>query len=167
MTRHSGKDTIGATPGKLALIAILAVVLGIVMVNNFRGGSATASAPRDKTENDVADVDKNSTPTKEMSDTEESARPWPQVSVEIAKANDPFRKPAWMAKPSIEDVAVDQRADPEALTQLQEQGASIVVISGGTKTATIGERQVRVGDVIDGYRITDITTRGVVLQEIP
>ena len=49
------------------------------------------------------------------------------------------------------------------MAKLREQGTRIVVLTDGEKVAWIGDQSVRIGDSIQGFRITDITAAGVVL----
>ena len=41
-----------------------------------------------------------------------------------------------------------------------------MVISGEDRIATIGELSFRVGDTIEGFQVTEITTDGIVLTEL-
>jgi len=53
-----------------------------------------------------------------------------------------------------------------ALTALRSKGAAAVVRSERGAAAVIGNRVVRVGDVVEGYRVVSIDPQGIVLEPI-
>lgn len=166
MTIKKAKEKIGATPGKLALIAVLAVVLVVVVVGQFPKKPNVAARPAE-TVTAAANLQKAIVDDQPLSvDDLSNSRPWPEFSLKESVVYDPFKKPDWIAVESVATTTEDESNDPEALSRLQKLGASIVVITDQGKTATIGTQQVQVGDILEGYRITDITTEGVVLKEL-
>jgi len=156
------KNKLGVTRGKLALVAVLSVVLVVVIVQQLPEGAAqpdeTAAAAAElrptNTKSEAAIATSNAKSNADM-------RPWPTSDVATAIANDPFALPEWVDRPE----AV-QNDNANLLADLQEQGASIVMIGTGEKSARVGDHRVRVGDVLDGYRITDITDQGIVLDKL-
>ena len=51
----------------------------------------------------------------------------------------------------------------KVLEELKKQHSKIIVISHEDRIATIGELSFRVGDMIEGFQVTAITTDGIVL----
>lgn len=153
---------LGATPGKLALVCVLGVVLVGVLTLGQPGradsNAARPDRPRPKP-GQTTPAESTRTPHLPAPDT----RVWPAVTMEELLAHNPFQDPRAPAEPR----AQAPRANPSALAELQRQGASIVVIGDGEKRAMIGDRQYKIGDVVNGYQVTDITTSGVVFTEAP
>ncbi len=169
MSKQKQADKIGATPAKLALVALLAVVLIVVIVRQLPNDTPPAaraqvatSAPS-KAEDETGTVaelttDPETTPVQQT----ENTPPWPETDLSELLAYDPFATPAWAIAPESDSDA----KQASKLDELQKQGVSIVMIAEEAKTATIGERRVRIGDVLEGYRITDITSKGVLLDKL-
>jgi len=122
--------------------------------------SADASAPSPR----------NTAPSAGNADPARSSQGWTQLPLEELVKHDPMAAPAWYVaaatKPAEEDALVDTAGQALALAELEKQGANIVMIAGGERVATIGAEQLRIGDRIEGFRVIDITTQGVVLTEI-
>jgi len=166
------RGKIGATPGKLALVATLAVVLVAVIVSQLPGESdpeanalrrAGASASLKK---GPARSDKKDPALAGKNQQRQDKQIWPELALEEALAHDPFAKPAWLSGGVEEETKPEvdlSREKSLVLQKMQQEGASIVVISDKNKVAEIGAQWLRVGDVVDGYLITDITPEGVVL----
>ncbi len=172
----------GATPGKLALVGVLAVVLLVVLVGQLSDSKSTPQLANRRTPllnqssrsaklNPQLTIQSNSS----TDFREQSSEPptWPDLSLETIVAFDPFATPPWLSSATTAGPTDDsqlseasrQAQKAEALKQLQEQGTTIVVIASDGKRATIGEQTVRIGDHIEGFVITDITKQGVVLSE--
>jgi hypothetical protein len=49
---------------------------------------------------------------------------------------------------------------------LKKQQTKIVVITDSERVATIGDQSFRVGDTIEGFQVSEITKRGIVLTEL-
>lgn len=165
MKKQTKKNRYGATPAKLAVIAVLAVVQVIVIVralNHKPQTVAKSSAAAESTRRAPTRRSATTTtaPAIRSPSEPDDAPPWPEHALKDVLAYDPFRPPAWLvvAKPASGDVAL---AEDDALEQLKQQGASIVIVTSGGKAAAIGGQQFRVGDVIGQYHVTDITTSGV------
>ena len=166
-----------ATPGKLALIAVLAVVLVVVLAVQF-GGSLGAGPPRD------ADRDREShrpgppgqlavqaaQPSRDAGKGHDASRPWPKLELAEVSAHDPFAVRTPVAKPpeppaTTAESEADRTQQDQLLEQLREQGVQAVI--GGSRhgnAAVIGSQIVRVGDVLDGFRVVGIEADGVVLE---
>ena len=183
---------LGATPGKLALVAALAVVLIWVVVAQLpEGATAVAdnrptASPRARQRPPSAGLERGQTEQsksdaadqpKSDGGEEAAARKWPELSLERIVVLDPLAPPQWLIsarnitptadeKSRLEAEVQKQQRKAEVLEHLREQGTKIVVISAEEKRATIGDQTVRVGDLIEGFQITDITKQGVVLTEL-
>ncbi len=167
-------EKMGATPGKLALIGVLVLVLGMVIVKQLPKGTpsgaspslATASLERSKTEK--AGPTKQATSETQATETNAKSKlaPWPELGLKETLTSNPFALPSW-AVPKEKSVArTETHEESEELAELLSQGTSIVVIGQGKKSATIGEQKLYVGDILEGYQVTDITTQGVVLNKL-
>ncbi len=158
----------GATPGKLALVGVLIVVLALVIVKQLPEGKpgniAAQQAKKQKTSSTQAVV----TTTKKQG----KLAPWPEMKLSETLTSNPFAPPSWDVEKHKKNAVVATSDAPGELAALKEQGASIVVISQAgekgkeKKTATIGETKYQVGDILEGYQITDITTRGIHLNKL-
>lgn len=160
-------EKMGVTPGKLALIGVLSLVLVGVIVMQLPEGDPTqvaahaASSPAPsgaKTKQQV------STPTNATIANKETKelQPWPQADLSELLSRDPFALPTW----AVQEKEAAAKQQPSELVELQKQGASIVMITKDGKSATIGDQKVRIGDVLEGYRVTDITSQGIVLDKL-
>jgi hypothetical protein len=104
------------------------------------------------------------------------------ISVAEAVKCDPFRLPDWSPE-AIErasaaaalaaDDAIDplvgeappEEVDPkQRLEELRRSGVGMILVSRGGRSATIGDRTVREGDEIDGFRVVEITPSAVLLS---
>lgn len=175
MSNPNRMARIGATPGKLALIGVLAVVLAGVIVGQLPGTPPPNDVVQQKTESSESKQEKGarnaSASTSSTKPNQQLSKPqqWPRLSVKEASTFDPFAAtgplaapPSTVTKPNAED----ETKDSLALEKLLQQKATIVVIADKDKVATIGTQQLRIGDVVEGYQVTDITTQGVVLTEL-
>jgi hypothetical protein len=183
MTNETMRERIGATRGKLALIGVLAVVLVVVIVvqlpesTNRRVPTASLSSlpGMETAANDGAKSDKVTSPI-EKNPIETTPREWPELSMDAIIASDPLKAPSWYLaatrveqpeQPNEQDdptlVSAEDDARATALAELQQAGATIVLIANGERIATIGDQRIRIGDNIKGYQVSDITDQGVVL----
>jgi hypothetical protein len=90
--------------------------------------------------------------------------------LDVVVRYDPFAIPSWArtaAQVSASLVPSGQTpsvaAREEALAKLQDLGAAVIVEVDGKPLALLGERRVRVGDRVEGYRIKRIDASGIVL----
>ncbi|MCA9230680.1 MAG: hypothetical protein KDA57_08510 [Planctomycetales bacterium] len=190
MTTSNLMQRTGATPAKLALVAVLAIVLVTVIVVQLpenqpalEPAQAHSTASANQPNQQINGKPIQEKPNQELSKDPDTKRPtgpreWPELSIDGAIAFDPLAAPEWLvaAMEANDDSGVRNRfvsevqrqaRNAEVLAQLREQGTSIVVITNtGEKRATIGEQSLRIGDQIEGFQITDITKQGVVLSEV-
>lgn len=160
-------EKMGATPSKLALIGILSVVLVGVIVMQLPDENAASTVANDAPSRAPSGAQARqqvSTPANVTIANKETKelQPWPQADLSELLSNDPFALPTW----AVQEKEAAAKQQPSELVELQKQGASIVMITKDGKTATIGDQKVRIGDVLKGYRITDITTQGIVLDKL-
>jgi hypothetical protein len=165
----------GPSRGKLAAIAVLGLLLMAVWGNALWGGG-------DKP--DVAQRPSRRPVTRQPDVTPQGAgnpaakraasiTVWPTMPVSQAVQNDPFGKPGWAieSRPATQESpaggpsVTEPAGGYESQEKLVQAGAGTIVIAGEEKIATIGDREVRIGDSVGGYEVIDITSRGVVLAK--
>lgn len=173
----------GATPGKLALVGVLALVLvGVVWKNFFAGGGekltprVEKASPRVTAARPLATTSKGSAAAANSAKGAAAAsgeanpfgdfavdRNWPQPALSEVTKYDPFAAGSWAgAQPeSPEDEALTEKRINELMTSKD----AIIFMSGGTRVARIGKQEFRVGDTLGRYKISEITSQGVVLSE--
>lgn len=106
----------------------------------------------------------------------------PAITVAQAAEHDPFRLPPWSPEAieratAAEAVATAEAVDPvtgapvaeqvdpqQRLEELQKSGVGMILVSKGRRSATIGDRTVREGDEINGFRVVEITATEVLLS---
>jgi hypothetical protein len=106
-------------------------------------------------------------------------RQWPKIAVNEVLQHDPFAlptalqpptpaKPAPVATVTAPDQARQeqrQRRREQALKAIRDKGVQMVFVGKEKRVAIIGDRRVRVGDVLEGFRVTGIGSDGVTLSE--
>jgi hypothetical protein len=171
MTEPNWLARSGATPGKLAAVGVLGVVLVLVLWNNLAPSRPTP-ASKPLPDASPAKAEKQPTPVvaaKEPKLEKKMPRKWPKLSLDDVVKHDPFAMPMWYltARAEEQGTAVGSLArSAQVLEELKKQQTRIVVISGEERIATIGDLSFRVGDMIEGFEVTAITTDGVVLTEV-
>ncbi len=162
---------VGATPGKLALIGVLALAMVIVIASNWPSAPAlpvdvAATAP---TPNGLPPT------TEGIPNTQEAApagpfgqfaedRNWPELPLHEVTAFDPFATSAWAAP--LAAAAEGPAYNQEQINELFAAENAIILVAGDKRIASIGDREYKIGDVIGRFRISDISSRGVVLSEV-
>ncbi len=181
MTIVTKKDRFGASRGKLALVGVLVVVLVAVIVMQLPSSTNNDNVPTAAVtdlpgwEGDVSADAASGPPAPQTAPVEKPPQKWPELSMEVIVARDPLAAPPWYLSALELDQSKEQSdgnlapteesADALVLADLQQAGATIVLIAGGKRIATIGERQLRIGDRIEGYQVSDITDQGVILTK--
>jgi hypothetical protein len=156
----------GATRGQLALVGVLAVILVGVVANNLRGPAEepTAAVPPvvPATSGPASSAIVANKPAADGSPFGEFAvdADWPAPSLEQLINFDPFAPPASVA-------AVEQGSDStdDSLSNLKQAQDAIIFVAGGQRVARIGETEYHVGDAVGRFRITEISSAGIVLSE--
>lgn len=178
------KNKVGATKGKLVLIAVLAVVFVSVIVLQFTGTEEPPVPQENADASDRSDTrpteNGTSVPTSppDKGDVPKQDRQWPKIALEEVLQHDPFALPAALlppARPSSANTAHEvpdkvrrqelQRQREQALAAIREQGVQMVFLGKDGQVAIIGDRRVRIGDLFEGFRVTDIGSDGVTLSE--
>jgi hypothetical protein len=192
MADASARHKTAVTPRQLLLIAVLGVVLAVVLIVQFgpaagrpeggqRGPGTRSAAPA------TAGPSSPQAPSgaKPAAGEAPSARaaaapsgppgpPWPKLSAEAAGQYDPFAMPEPLARqaaaqgknsPRDGKGAAPQRHSPShpALVALRSKGTGAVLRDRNGAVAVIDNRVVRVGDVLQGYRVVSIDDDGVLL----
>lgn len=152
----------GATPGKLALVGVLCLVLVVVVVRQLP--ESAPSVPRAVAAKPQGQPKGESKPSPQKTKEKKELPAWPQKTLHDALASNPFKLPVWARQ--LETEAVASGAELGDLLEIQQQGASVVVIGDAVKSASVGEQTYYVGDVLEGYRVVDITTQGILLDKI-
>ncbi|QDS98950.1 hypothetical protein [Adhaeretor mobilis] len=168
--KKSNPSKIGATPGKLAVVGLLSIVLIFVV---FRGaGKNSAVRPRAalaaSSLSEVVVNPQGSKPSEERkADVALFKGDWPQIAIDNVVAFDPLGT----VLPGDDEraaLAGGQQEDTEGdatLAGIKESGSAIVLLSGGEKIARYGTLELRIGDKVGDYRVRDISSEGVVLSE--
>ena len=163
---------VGATPGKLALIGILAVVMVSVIASNWPSAAAPledetalAAAPSgpvppaaSQTTTDTPDA----SPASPFGEFAEDHH-WPELPLKEVTEFDPFAVSKWAAPPTSVDGG--PAYNQEQINELLAAENAIIFVSGDNRIARIGEQEFHVGDVLGRFKITDISSKGVVLSE--
>ncbi len=157
---------LGLTPVKGALVGLLAIGMGWVWSPLILG---EARPPRRES---VARAPKKS-PSPKPARLEKAQDPNPSpahavaaVKMTLAEAtrHDPFATPAWAPQPGS-PAASGLPASPgltrERFKTLASTGVAMLLVSEEGQAAQIGDRTVQVGDVIDGFRVVEISPSGV------
>ncbi len=158
----------GATPGKLALIGVLSLVLVAVIVGQLPESSHNSPQSASVVPPQTANQEENATSLVQVTPAKDKVSAWPEVSLELALENDPFQRPSWIQReqPVPDPTESVPRENQTELAELRKQGASIVVIGQQQRSATIGEQEYFVGDLLEGYRVKDITPQGILLDPL-
>jgi hypothetical protein len=172
----------GVTRGKMLFVAVLAVVLVTVIVVQLGGSAAGSVTPRRQAKEKDSRAAGRGVATSEQGAAQKDAdrnpapprKPWPRIPLAEILDHDPLTIPPWLAPPSPAAAESAKSSDPEkdaqrqrllAWDKLRGQGVGLVLITPDGPVATVGDRQVRVGDVIDGFRVEKIDGQGLVLAD--
>jgi len=155
----------GATPGKLALVGVLSLILIAVIAMQMPASVADVPLGRTSTSKSpkIRGIRNDTAAQTEASTIETKTHAWPKVDLAATLAIDPFAKPSWTRKQVLKPS--ESKSTPSILAELRKQGASIVVIAADGKSAKIGDQNVYIGDILEGYQVTYITTQGVLLNK--
>jgi hypothetical protein len=164
---------VGATPGKLALIGILAVVMVIVIASNWPSAAAPladetalAAEPSDPTPAAASEATTDTPVATSASPFGEFAEDqhWPELPLKEVTEFDPFAISKW----AVPAVGVDGAPvlNEEQINEMLAAENAIILVSGDKRIARIGDQEFQVGDVLGRFKITDITSKGVVLSEV-
>lgn len=185
---------LGASPGKLALIGVLAMVLVAVIYVQFRPSSGGQTAPpagaaprtrRPPLRPTTAAAAAANTPagaTSQWFIESVDRKEWTSPEVAQVIRYDPFALPASFPQPAtqallpddavdVADAGLEEERRSQAVQQIQQKLAELqrrgvrVIIDGRKETAAmIGDDTIRVGDIIDGFTVTAIDADGVYVE---
>ena len=149
------------------------------MVRQFSGGGSTSVA--------IKANRKSSQPgatTNEASDTEGEAdsqedKRWPDIARTEVLSYDPFKLPTFLDPDGESETQGNAEGGPDApaepiseqeqrttlMASLQSQGVDLVLMTSRGKVARIGDLDVHEGDLLEGFRVVEIHSRGIVLAE--
>jgi hypothetical protein len=181
-----------ATPRQWTVVAVLAVILVVVLLVQFTGifGSETAepkeTGKRSRQPPELEHGASEAPSTSRSTDESRPPKPWPRFSPDEALRFDPFAPSTQVAeREGIEEAtskgSQEQSEDPrheqllrlraaqaEALQELRAEGVKAVVGSHrGGHAAVIGSQVVRVGDMLNGFRVVQVDSDGVIVEQPP
>jgi hypothetical protein len=156
---------------------VLVGVIGLQMVD--LDASAQPRAKEETTQDTTTLDDSPETSQAEITMLEapqREFRDWEAIALDEVLLHDPFMLPealqAAIVKSTPEltrdDIAGDSEISlrrQETLALLREKGVGMIWSTPQGYVATIGQRELRVGDEFDGLRVLEIGPRGVVLVE--
>lgn len=173
---------LGVTPGRLSIVVLLAIALVAVLLFQIGGPSAPASMSQCSGE----PHGKPRLPETRPSSVAgvQTIRPCPEtmltpkIALEDVIRHDPFAlsgKLAQLASTSTSESksTKDLHGQPEdrkqrvnqAMSTLRNKGVRMVFLGESEQLAIVGDRPVRVGDVLEGLQVISITSRGIMLSE--
>jgi hypothetical protein len=165
-------NKLGATPGKLALIAVLALVLVGVIASNW---PTAPEAPAEELQatrrlptrpaaaaNGQPNSNEPATPAGPFGEFAEDGH-WPELPLRQVTSFDPLATAAW-AKPAEATAEATVRTETQ-VNELLAAKEAIIFVSGDKQIARIGDKEFQVGDRLGRYLISEISPRGVVLSE--
>jgi hypothetical protein len=174
-----------ATPRQLVVIGVLGVILVAVLIGQFGGASGTPGdagakdgseppAPKINQSADRKPRTDSATGSPEATAAKPAAPAWPKLTAEAAAQHDPFALPEPLARQITEGQRAPsdrkpnaspprREASAEKVAALRSKGTNVIVRGERGAAAMIGNRVVRVGDVVEGYRVVSIDLQGIVL----
>ena len=168
MTTASFLNSTAVSPRQMVLIGVLGVILIGVIAYEFLPSSAESVTltPRRSVASGTSVAASGTVPAT-------LAPEWPSISVETVVSHNPFRLDARWLAPPVEEVlpeAADTDPHPSeplaakpVLSPVVHERVSWVLLQKGHEMAGLGDRTVRVGDIVSGYRVSAITADGIVL----
>jgi len=178
MAEQTLTERIGATPGKIAIaVVLLGVFVSLLIMRTGDESLIADNVPKGSSGRTTPLATPGNTPSGATAASMVSRRPWPEISLAEARKYDPFFMPAVdgtthqesresQVTDAMKQKAMQEQAEMrrQALATLQEKGVGVVLQSGDELVAIIGSDTVRVGDVIDGFKVVDIGPDGVKLE---
>jgi hypothetical protein len=169
--------------GKLIAIGILSVVLLAVIVVQFGGDKrrvVSKSSPRFNAGRRKSSAEQTAAP---VASPARSAIEWPALSIAQVISHNPFALPdtlrpeggAWANGENSETTAIDmppnilemRRRRVELLASLRRQGVDMILMTPQGRVARVGDLSLRVGDVVEGLKVQQINSTGIVFVEEP
>jgi hypothetical protein len=185
MADPEGRARSTVTPRQLVLMGVLGAVLVVVLIGQFGGASSSpesagvgqspeGAAPRTDRAADQKPKAASAARSPDAAAAKPASRAWPKLSAEVAAQYDHFAVPEPLARQLIEgrrsagdrkpsDSLQKRGAGAESVAALKSKGTNVIVRSERGAAAMLGNRVVRVGDVVEGYRVMSIDLQGIVL----
>ncbi|QDV74257.1 hypothetical protein [Botrimarina mediterranea] len=175
----------GMTPGRAAIVAVLAIALvavwgpqlfsssdeepALAAITPTKPKPAVVKAQAVKVQPTRANQTANAEAVSStLAPASLEKRALPKFTASEASEHDPFAAPAWspaavslMARTAEGDASANATQRFEAI---RSQGVAMILVSPEGRAAQLGDRTVRVGDQIDGFEVIDITPTGVVFM---
>ncbi len=174
-----------ATPRQLLVVGVLGVVLAIVLIGQFGGATgkpgdaAVKASPKERaSQAGQASGPKSAAASAARSAQAATPKPapfaWPKLSAEVAAQYDPFALPEPLARKitEVNPAKVDRKSgipppkrdvSAENVAALKSKGIALIVRTQRGAVAMVGNRVVRVGDMLEGHRVVAIDSSGVLL----
>jgi hypothetical protein len=173
---QTNKRLAGLTPSKLILIVVLFAILLIVIAVQFSNSSPRGLAV-DKTRSPTPAADSLAPGPATQRIPVKPVALWPQITRAEALLHDPFQLPQLLRS----EVGRGQRDDQEEdtgsfaaelsrhrrqlarIASFRSRGVDMVLVTAQGRVARLGELSVREGDLVEGFRVVKIHSRGIVL----
>jgi len=187
MSETAGKPRGRVTSLQWLAVGLLALILMVVLIVQF-GSAGASSQSIDSTAVTVSDSGSRPTGDTRAGNRGAGRRPppkldraWPGFTLAKVLEYDPFAQGASLAsaqrgiepgnKPENSaarksEAAEKKRAERErALAQVRQEVVRTVVGTDKGFVAVVGAKTIRVGDRLHGFRVKEITPKGVVLED--
>lgn len=180
---------LGATPGKLAMVAVLAAILAAVVWTQLGAGAVLAPSGTSRLDDPNGAARSRRVPRPTAVEpavapaesagrkSAQKSRPTFRIDLEETLAIDLFAVPPRLiaaraaASPDAAEAgrqALEQARQRElALNAIRSGGVQMIFDDGHEKKAVLGNRVLRVGDTVEGLRISNISLQGIMLSEQP
>lgn len=173
---------LGATPGKLVVVALLATGLVAVVLFQVGGSSAPADTRAEpsgvRATRPPAEPDSPAAPTASPAPSEAPSAPLPRITFEEASAYDPFAPAPALAELVAARAAELNRLEADGnqpdgrsrridqtVAALRDTGVHMVLLGQDEELAIVGDRTVRVGDVMGELEVIAIHPEGITLSD--
>lgn len=169
--------------GQLALVTGLVVILVIVLIYQFGPHQQLVLKPRRSAPLQTTTEAESGAVRHDVALIQEREKGWPLLSLDTVLKHDPFALPPSflptttisVRNPAREQEQIVKAVEQKSLLQLeqrakllqnlQQQGVKMVLINNKARVAMVRSRTVQVGDVLDGFVITEIHNNGIVVEE--
>ena len=169
----------GFTPAKGALVAVLAIGLGVVWGPQLAGPFDGNKKPVARASQPIQSAPTPDTKTQRPRRTRGVPprpstpvvrdRPTPTIGLAEAVSYDPFAAPRWSPVARRADrrssgLSADAAELAERFETIRESGVAMILVSGEGRAAQVGDQTLRVGDRVDGFEVVEINDSGVIFR---
>ncbi len=186
MTRHRWRFTgVGATPGRIALAVGLAAAFlytlattlnpqgdAVPTLNTRRASGQRPSVLRAASLADKlpADQQRNisiqSAPAEKGEPLGRASEVQPIISLADALKHNPFQLPKTLLTVQPKEPEPASTPSTKPRLSLPNDPVAMVVVGAKSSVAVWGNREVAVGDVVDGYRVVSVSHEGIVVEPV-